>query len=90
MEYLKAIAGLLFVLGLVGVSSWLGRKYLQQGGRLMPAKNSVNRLKLCDQLLLTPKQRLVVVEYASEEWLLLLSGDQASVVTHRAKAEGAV
>lgn len=78
LQWLQAIAALVFVLALIVGLAYLARRFgmiqLAQGG---PDK----RLKVVESLMLDPRRKLVVVKFDAREHVLLLSPAGDLVVT---------
>ena len=70
LQWLQAIAALVFVLALIVGLAYLARRFgmiqMAQGG-------AEKRLKVLESLMLDPRRKLVVVKFDAREHLLLLS-----------------
>ena len=81
LDYLQFILALAFVLGLIGVSSVLLRKFGPGGmvtSRLRPGQK--RRLDVVESLALDPRRRVVIVRRDDVEHLLLLGPQGETVV----------
>lgn len=77
IDYLRFLAALAFVLGLIGLLVWLARRY-RLGGT--PA-GAARRLRLIEALPIDPRRKLVLVRLDDREFLLLLGQDGNRVLT---------
>ncbi len=79
---INAALALVFVLGLVGVTSFLLRRY--GGGRRLwfsrVQRGEDPRLVISDMVMLDAKHRLVLVKRDAVEHLVLLGPEQATVI----------
>jgi flagellar protein FliO/FliZ len=78
-DYLRFVAALGFVLGLIGVAAYAAKRF-----RLMPAaegqaRGAARRLALVEVMALDQRRRLVLVRRDGTEHLLLL-GPQSEIV----------
>jgi flagellar protein FliO/FliZ len=71
IDYLRFLAALGFVLGLIGLLAWLAARY-RLGG--VPARGA-RRLAVVEALPLDPRRRLVLIRCDDREYLLLLGQD---------------
>ena len=72
LDLARAVFGLAFTLGLIGLAAWALRKYGPDAiGRAIAARQD-RRLKVVETLALDPTRRLVVVSLDGEERLVLL------------------
>jgi flagellar protein FliO/FliZ len=72
LDLARAIFGLAFVLGLIGVVAWAARRYAPQVMAKLSAERGERRLKVIETLVLDPARRLVLVKVDDEERLILL------------------
>ena len=72
LDFARAILGLAFTLGLIGLAAWALRRYAPQLMARMQAQRGERRLKVIETLVLDPARRLVLVRVDQEERLLLL------------------
>jgi flagellar protein FliO/FliZ len=77
-NYLRFVAALLFVLGLIALLAWMARRY-GLGGAAAPSGGKRKRLRLVEAMPLDAKRRLVLVQRDDVEHLILLgaAGDLA-------------
>ncbi len=78
ISYLKFIAALSFVLGLMGLCVWLARRF-----NLMPNMGNVmgqKRLTVIESLTLDPKRRLVLIRRDDKEALVILGANGETIV----------
>ena len=68
----RAIFGLIFVLGLIGLAAWAARRYAPQLMARLSAERGERRLEVVETLVLDPARRLVLVRVDNEERLLIL------------------
>lgn len=72
LDLARAIFGLAFVLGLIGLVAWASRRYAPQLMARLSAERGERRLKVIETLVLDPARRLVLVKIDDEERLILL------------------
>lgn len=72
LDLARAIFGLAFVLGLIGLVAWASRRYAPQLMAKLSAERGERRLKVVETLVLDPARRLVLVKIDDEERLILL------------------
>ena len=72
LDLARAIFGLAFTLGLIGLAAWAGRRYAPQLLPRFGADRGERRLKVVETLVLDPARRLVLVRIDQEERLILL------------------
>ena len=72
LDFARAILGLAFTLGLIGLAAWALRRYAPQLMARLQAERGERRLKVIETLVLDPARRLVLVRVDQEERLLLL------------------
>ena len=72
LDLARAIFGLAFVLGLIGVAAWAARRYAPQLMARLSAERGERRLQIMETLVLDPARRLVLVRVDDEERLILL------------------
>ena len=68
----RAIFGLAFVLGMIGLCAWAARRYAPQLMARLGAERGERRLQVMETLVLDPARRLVLVRVDDEERLILL------------------
>jgi flagellar protein FliO/FliZ len=71
IEYLRFLAALAFVLGLIGLLAWLARRFRLGSSRSSGAR----RLAVVEALAIDPRRKLVLVRCDEAEHLLLLGQD---------------
>lgn len=72
LDFVRAIFGLAFTLGLIGLAAWAGRRYAPQLMARLQAQRGERRMQVVETLVLDPARRLVLVRVDSEERLILL------------------
>jgi flagellar protein FliO/FliZ len=89
-DWLRAVAALGVVLGLIGLGAWAVRRYGAQWGMANPAvAPRVRRISVVETQMLDPRRRLVLIRLDCEEHLLLLGATGETVVsTMPVKADG--
>ncbi len=76
IDYLRFLAALAFVLGLIALLAWLARRYRLGGA---PA-HAARRLEVVEVLPIDPRRKLVLVRCDDRECLLLLGQDGNQVL----------
>ena len=82
----RAIFGLVFVLGLIGLAAWAARRYAPQLLARLSAERGERRLEVVETLVLDPARRLVLVRVDNEERLLIL-GEGRELIEPRGQGE---
>ncbi len=82
----RAIFGLIFVLGLIGLAAWAARRYAPQLMARLSAERGERRLEVVETLVLDPARRLVLVRVDNEERLLIL-GEGRELIEPRGQGE---
>lgn len=72
LDLARAVFGLAFTLGIIGLCAWAARRYAPQLLARMNAERGERRLQVVETLVLDPARRLVLVRVDEEERLLLL------------------
>lgn len=72
LDLARAVFGLAFVLGLIGLIAWAARRYTPQLLARVGAERGARRLQVVETLVLDPARRLVLVRVDDEERLILL------------------
>ena len=72
LDLARAIFGLAFTLGIIGLCAWAARRYAPQLMARLQAERGERRLAVVETLVLDPARRLVLVRVDDEERLLLL------------------
>lgn len=79
LTYLKFIAALSFVLGLIGVCVWLARRF-----NILPdvqrIKKDKRRMEIIESLPLDPKRRMMIVRRDDKEVVLILGATNEIIV----------
>jgi flagellar protein FliO/FliZ len=83
----RAIFGLVFVLGLIGLVAWAARRYAPQLMARLSAERGERRMQVVETLVLDPARRLVLVRVDNEERLLIL-GEGRELIEPRGQGEG--
>jgi flagellar protein FliO/FliZ len=77
IDYARFVAALLFVLGLIGLTAWLARRFrLGPGG----VPGAARRLAVVEALPLDARRKLVLIRRDATEHLLLLSPEGSRLV----------
>ncbi len=82
----RAIFGLVFVLGLIGLVAWAARRYAPQLLARLSAERGARRMQVVETLVLDPARRLVLVRVDNEERLLIL-GEGRELIEPRGEAK---
>lgn len=77
-DYLRFVFALLFVIALIGLVGYLGRRY-GMGYRNVP-KSATRRLSISEIMPLDAKRRLILVKRDNQEHLLVLGGTTDLVI----------
>ena len=72
LDLARAVFGLAFTLGLIGLVAWATRRYAPQLLARLNAERGARRLQVVETLVLDPARRLVLVRIDEEERLILL------------------
>lgn len=72
LDLLRALFGLAFTLGLIGLAAWAARRYAPQLMARLNAERGERRMTVVETLILDPARRLVLVKIDDEERVLLL------------------
>lgn len=72
LDLARAIFGLAFTLGLIGLAAWAARRYAPGIMARFQAERGERRLQVVETLVLDPARRLVLVRVDDEERLILL------------------
>lgn len=78
LDYLRFVAALSFVLGLIALVAWLARRFRLGGIGAPPGAG--RRLAVIETLPLDPRRRLVLIRRDDREHLLLLGADGNQVI----------
>ena len=88
LDLARAIFGLAFTLGLIGLAAWAARRYAPQVLARLSAEKGKRRMQVVETLVLDPARRLVLVKIDDEERLILL-GEGKELIEPRAPGGGA-
>lgn len=88
LDLARAIFGLAFVLGLIGLCAWAARRYAPQLLARLSAEKGERRMQVVETLVLDPARRLVLVRIDAEERLILL-GEGKELIEPRGTSLGA-
>ena len=72
LDLARAVFGLAFTLGLIGIAAWAARRYAPQILARLNAERGERRLQVVETLVLDPSRRLVLIRVDDEERLILL------------------
>lgn len=72
-NYFRFVAALAFVLALIGLATWLARRY-GMGNRVAPAKRGERRLGIVEIASIDAKHRAVLIRRDDREHLVLIGG----------------
>ena len=72
LDLARAIFGLAFTLGLIGLAAYAARRYAPQLMAKLNAQRGERRMQVVETLVLDPARRLVLVRIDEEERLILL------------------
>jgi len=72
LDLARAVFGLAFTLGIIGLCAWAARRYAPQLMARLQADRGERRLQVVETLVLDPARRLVLVRVDDEERLLIL------------------
>jgi flagellar protein FliO/FliZ len=87
LDLARAVFGLAFTLGLIGLAAWAARRYGPQLMARLNAERGERRLQVLETLVLDPARRLVLVRIDDEERLLIL-GEGRELIEPRARGAG--
>lgn len=87
LDLARAIFGLAFTLGLIGLAAWAARRYAPQVLARLSAEKGERRMQVVETLVLDPARRLVLVKIDDEERLILL-GEGKELIEPRAPGGG--
>lgn len=86
-DYLRSVAALVLVLGMILGVLWLLRRFGVPG--MVPARNAARRLTVVETIALDSRRRLVLVRRDGREHLLLLGSAGDLLVEGNIEAAGA-
>lgn len=78
-NYIRFLVALVFVLALIGLLSWIVKRY-GFGGRYMPVRGQDRRLKIVEMATVDSKRRVVLVRCDAREHLVLVGGASDVVI----------
>ncbi|MCW0045874.1 flagellar biosynthetic protein FliO [Brevundimonas sp. BT-123] len=87
LDLARAVFGLAFTLGLIGIAAWAARRYAPQILARLNAERGERRLQVVETLVLDPARRLVLVRIDDEERLILL-GEGRELIEPRQQGLG--
>ncbi|SDQ75407.1 flagellar biosynthetic protein FliO [Brevundimonas sp. 374] len=87
LDLARAVFGLAFTLGLIGIAAWAARRYAPQILARLNAERGERRLQVVETLVLDPARRLVLVRVDEEERLILL-GEGRELIEPRQQGLG--
>ncbi|KJV43041.1 flagellar biosynthetic protein FliO [Brevundimonas vesicularis] len=87
LDLARAVFGLAFTLGLIGIAAWAARRYAPQILARLNAERGERRLQVVETLVLDPARRLVLVRVDDEERLILL-GEGRELIEPRQQGLG--
>lgn len=87
LDLVRAVFGLAFTLGLIGLAAWGVRRYAPQLMARLQAQKGERRLQVVETLVLDPARRLVLVRVDDEERLILL-GEGREMIEPRQPGAG--
>ena len=87
LDLARAVFGLAFTLGLIGIAAWAARRYAPQILARLNAERGERRLQVVETLVLDPARRLVLVRVDDEERLILL-GEGRELIEPRQQGPG--
>ncbi len=87
LDFARAIFGLAFTLGIIGLAAWAARRYAPQLLARLQTDRGERRLKVVETLVLDPARRLVLVRIDDEERLILL-GEGRELIEPRQPVPG--
>ncbi|KPF83846.1 hypothetical protein IP78_01580 [Brevundimonas sp. AAP58] len=86
LDLLRALFGLAFTLGLIGLAAWAARRYAPQLMARLNAERGERRMTVVETLVLDPARRLVLVKIDDEERVLLL-GEGKELIEPKGKGK---
>ena len=87
LDLARAVFGLAFTLGLIGIVAWAARRYAPQLLAKLNAERGARRMQVVETLVLDPARRLVLVRVDDEERLILL-GEGRELIEPRQPLSG--
>jgi len=87
LDLARAVFGLAFTLGLIGIAAWAARRYAPQILARLNTERGERRLQVVETLVLDPARRLVLVRVDDEERLILL-GEGRELIEPRQQGPG--
>lgn len=80
ISYIRFLAALVFVLGLIGGLAWLARRYGLGGAIAAKSRTTGKRLGIQEAMAIDGKHRLVLLRRDDTEHLVILSSEGATLV----------
>ena len=87
LDLARAVFGLAFTLGLIGLAAYAARRYAPQLMAKLNAQRGERRMQVVETLVLDPARRLVLVRIDDEERLLIL-GEGRELIEPRGPEAG--
>lgn len=85
MSLIRAVLGLIFVLGLIGAAAWAAKRYgASRLSGLVRGKDA--RLKIMEVRPVDARNKLVLVRHDQQEHLLLIGPGQSTVISRGSPA----
>ena len=78
-DYIRFVVALVFVLALIGLLSWLVRRF-GFGGRLVTPRSKGRRLQVVEATTLDSKRRVVLLRRDQTEHLIVIGGESDLVI----------
>ena len=79
LDLARAVFGLAFTLGLIGLAAYAARRYAPQLLARLNAERGERRMQVVETLVLDPARRLVLVRIDDEERLILIEPRQPGI-----------
>ena len=79
-DYMRFFFALMFVVGLIGGTAVLARRFGLAPGAATGGRSSKKRLEIVESLTLDTKRRMVIVRRDNQEHLILLGTDSETIV----------
>jgi|GEM_PF-515609 len=79
-DYMRFFFALMFVVGLIGGTAVLARRFGLAPGTATGGRASHKRLEIVDSLSLDPKRRVVIIRRDDQEHLLLLGAENETIL----------
>lgn len=86
-DYMRFLFALVFVLGLIGASAWLARRFGIAPGAATGGTRASRRLEIVESLALDAKRRVVILRHDGMEQLILLGESTETLLDTRPAAD---